>query len=423
VNNVESGEKVPYLSKRGLVNDIKCAGFDDINVSALKLNIPEEYRRFFKVLSDMSSRSEAGERDDIFSIKRYIFSMKGKSELKNVLIYPGFDTLLDDRIFLNGGEDSLKKPDRGRVDGEILKGVFREKGYNLMTIDRRHFEEAEFIIFEDAPKSPDNRFYKDYYHLLYRGNEFLKECMDLNLKDRMVLVIHEPPGVMPENYDRSIHDCFKIIFTWDDDMVDNKKYFKYNRPQPSGINRNFARSFKNRKLCTALMSNNYIKEDGELHSERLRAAKFFEDNHQDKFDFYGRGWDRKQFRCYKGAADNKMEILGKYKFCLAYENNCKYKGNITEKLFDCFLAGCVPIYLGAPNISEYIPQNTFIDMRRFSTYEELYEFINSMPEAKYNKYIESINNFLRSHRYYKFTDIYYAENIANVLKGSVMPKG
>lgn len=419
INNVETEHKPPIINKRSLVNDIKCAGFDEINVSALKLNISEEYGQFFKGLSDIAGHIDEDGQDDIFRIKRYVFSMKGKSELKNILIYPGFDNLLEDRFFEGSSEENSKVYSKGKIEGEVLKGVFKEKGYNLMTIDRRHFREAEYIIFKDVPKNPDNYFFKDYYHYLYRGSQFFKECIDMSLQDRMVLIINEPPGVMPENYDRKIHDFFKIIFTWDDDMVDNRKYYKYNRPQPSGISRNFARSFKNRKLCTALLSNNYINETGELYSERLRAIKYFEEEHPDKLDFYGKGWDRRQFRCFKGVADNKMELLGRYKFCLAYESSSKYKGNITEKLFDCLISGCVPIYLGAPNISDYIPQSTFIDMRRFKNYDELYEFINSMPEARFNKYLESINNFLHSHRYYKFTDIYFAENIANILSSGM----
>lgn len=415
INNIESEYSGSVINKRMLINDFKSAGFDDINVSALKLNIPDEYNAFVKRLSEVSTLVESEQQSDIFSISRFVFSLKGKSELSNILIYPGFDTLLEDKIFTSKSEEIPQKKVEGRADGEVLKGVFREKGYNLMTIDRGDFEDAEYIIFEDVPKKPENSFYKDYYHLVYRGLEFFNECLNRGLKEKMVLIMHETPGIMPENYDHKIHECFNMIFTWNDELVDNKKYFKYNRPQPSGISRNFARSFKNRKLCTSISSNSFVNEDGELYSERLKAIRFFEEKHPDKFDFFGRGWDRKQFKCFKGAADSKMEVLGRYKFCIAYENSCAYKGNITGKIFDCLLAGCVPIYLGAPNITDYIPQSTFIDMRRFLDYDELYEYINTMPEARYSKYLESINNFLHSHRYYKFTDIYYAESIANIL--------
>ena len=38
---------------------------------------------------------------------------------------------------------------------------------------------------------------------------------------------------------------------------------------------------------------------------------------------------------------------------------------ITEKIFHAIIAGCVPIYLGAPNICKFIPKKTFVDLRDF----------------------------------------------------------
>ena len=47
---------------------------------------------------------------------------------------------------------------------------------------------------------------------------------------------------------------------------------------------------------------------------------------------------------------------------------------VSEKIFDCFAAGNVPIYWGASNVTDYIPEDCFIDMRSFSSFEELYQF-------------------------------------------------
>lgn len=48
-----------------------------------------------------------------------------------------------------------------------------------------------------------------------------------------------------------------------------------------------------------------------------------------------------------------------YNYALVFENQ-QQPGYITEKLLDCFKAGTVPIYWGAPNASDYIPQETFL---------------------------------------------------------------
>jgi hypothetical protein len=41
--------------------------------------------------------------------------------------------------------------------------------------------------------------------------------------------------------------------------------------------------------------------------------------------------------------DSKKNTLEKYKFSICYENARDIPGYITEKIFDCFFAGCVPI--------------------------------------------------------------------------------
>ena len=40
-------------------------------------------------------------------------------------------------------------------------------------------------------------------------------------------------------------------------------------------------------------------------------------------------------------------------------------GYITEKIFDSFAAWCVPVYWGASNVTDYIPEGCFIDRRKF----------------------------------------------------------
>ena len=53
---------------------------------------------------------------------------------------------------------------------------------------------------------------------------------------------------------------------------------------------------------------------------------------------------------WRGPARSKSETLGRYTFALCFENMV-LKGWITEKIFDCFYSGTVPIYLGAPDLS------------------------------------------------------------------------
>ena len=50
----------------------------------------------------------------------------------------------------------------------------------------------------------------------------------------------------------------------------------------------------------------------------------------------------------------KVKLLRTYKFTLAFENaNCPYW--ITEKAFQPLAAGSIPVYMGAPNAREFVP--------------------------------------------------------------------
>ena len=59
--------------------------------------------------------------------------------------------------------------------------------------------------------------------------------------------------------------------------------------------------------------------------------------------------------------------LSKYKFSICFENSIT-AGYISEKIFDCFYAGTIPIYYGDPNVKESIDPDSFIDFRKFDDY-------------------------------------------------------
>ena len=91
-------------------------------------------------------------------------------------------------------------------------------------------------------------------------------------------------------------------------------------------------------------------------------------------------------------------------------------GYITEKLFDCFFVGTIPIYLGAPDIEQYVPEDCFIDMRDFNTYEALYEHLSNLCEADIASYREAAREYLSSERYQPFTK----EAFANQFEADLM---
>ena len=293
-------------------------------------------------------------------------------------------------------------------------------GHKTATIDTDNIEKFDAVIFLDFPTFK---------------NRYFNQLIKLG-RDNMYLLILESPLVKPDNLDPENHKYFKKIFTWTDDLVDNKKYFKLNYCHKVPKELNFDIS-KKEKLCAVISGNKLTRYPGELYSERIKAIRWFEKNHPEDFDLYGMGWDRYNFQgkifgvniarlnrltfltkllatkypSYKGKIKSKNETYRRYKFSLCYENVEGFNGYITEKIVDCFFAGCVPVYLGAPNITKYIPENTFIDKKKFNSYENLYKHLKNMSNEKYAGYLEAIENFIKSEKFYPFSAECFAETI------------
>jgi hypothetical protein len=145
----------------------------------------------------------------------------------------------------------------------------------------------------------------------------------------------------------------------------------------------------------------------ELHSKRLDTIHYF--GLQNKLDLFGPGWnDLKRLpvkyrqylkqilkRLNVQPCDNKIKTMLGYKYAICFEN-VSYPGYVTEKIIDCFVAGVIPIYLGAPDISSYIPQDAFIDINKFLSLDDLNSFLINLSEEDGLKMINAGRNFLNS---------------------------
>lgn len=154
----------------------------------------------------------------------------------------------------------------------------------------------------------------------------------------------------------------------------------------------------------------------DLNETRLQAIEVFAD--KSEFRLFGKGWGaaikywprfkRVRFANKPQTCKDKIQVMENYKFALCFEN-CAFPGYITEKIFDAFFAGCVPVYLGAPDITGYVPQECFIDFRRFSSFADLWDFMQSITLTEWNSYRENIQEFLASEAFEPFKDTTIAE--------------
>ena len=123
-----------------------------------------------------------------------------------------------------------------------------------------------------------------------------------------------------------------------------------------------------------------------------------------KIDFFGRGWATSDFR-YKGSPDNKADALLDYEYSIAIENS-NYKNYVTEKFFDAIVTDTVPLYLGAPNISDIYPRGSFIPLDMNGSIDRTIEQIRHIfDNDDYNSRLEPLKDAKQS--YYTFYNLFH----------------
>jgi hypothetical protein len=162
----------------------------------------------------------------------------------------------------------------------------------------------------------------------------------------------------------------------------------------------------------------------ELYKDRLDAIRHF--SRSTDFDLFGRDWSDPTnlsgpeasavARSYRGELPvfEKVPTLSNYQFALCFENTA-FPGYVTEKIFDCFAAGCIPIYLGAPDIRDLVPPGSFIDARDFHDFADMESFIRDLRPEVALDYITAATNFMGSERAERFTQAHLVREMSAVL--------
>lgn len=305
------------------------------------------------------------------------------------------------------------------LPGIILKKELENLGHTFHTADMFKFDDIDVLIFQDLNKnsiflleSPVD--YLKYFLKRKWRYDYLKKSFKNNKNIKKILIMQEPEVVCPQSYKIKYHKFFDKILTWDDERANQGKYYKFQYPQIP-ITKQYKIPFYEKKLCVMIAGNKRSSEKNELYSKRYETIIFFEKKGYE-FDLYGFGWENNNLNSYCGSVEDKLCVLSRYKYAICYENMCGIKGYITEKIFDCFFANVVPIYWGADNITDYIPENTFIDRRKYKSLDELYEFINSITEEQYKKYLGAIKRFINSNKFInEFSIDAYVKRLSNLI--------
>lgn len=227
------------------------------------------------------------------------------------------------------------------------------------------------------------------------------------LNKKNVLFLIESPAW--QKYHR-INDqayLYDTVITHSPTEAREKKYIWMPIPYHNSFEpRKFNGKLQKKSVLTTLISTNlYFDKNGHDYEPRRKTVRWFLENAPDDILLYGNYWDKiKQdlspsgqqafHRRYKGRIADKRDALMTARFTFAYENTIR-EGYISEKIFDAIYAGSVPVYLGAPDISDFVPSDCFINRNDFPSDQALYTFLKKMPDQKYQEYQNCIWTYIQ----------------------------
>ena len=305
-----------------------------------------------------------------------------------------------------------------------LKSFLEESGHEIATADYLDSNTQEQVIY--------------YSH----GIDTNYRMFALNPNIRMfAFMIYEPPVVAPHLYKQlpELTRIFENVFVHNTEGdgyslkgVDTSKLRKLYYPMTySGIREPYwSRQDRKNKIVIINSNHNpylfapyrktFALPHRELYGERIKVmAQMGRVAGGDFVDLYGGRWSdwwspfsmwwpywrhrADLMKVYRGFAPSKFETLSSYDFCLCFEN-MRMEGYVTEKMIDCFYAGTIPVYLGAPDIEKYIPSQAFVDFGRFHNSEEAYHYLASLSVGEKQLMREAGRDFLQSEAFKLFYD-------------------
>lgn len=149
--------------------------------------------------------------------------------------------------------------------------------------------------------------------------------------------------------------------------------------------------------------NKFVLGLSQLQDMRYEAIQFFGDRNE--LDLYGQGWESKSYlpssdfqaiieKLNPYPIKNKLDALSQCQFTLCFEN-IAYPGYVTEKIIDCFVAGSIPVYMGATDIEDFVPRALYVDARQYSDFSELSEYLHRFRNTDQDNFANAMIRYAR----------------------------
>jgi hypothetical protein len=319
------------------------------------------------------------------------------------------------------------------------------RGYTLGTWDQLPVEDADIVVFLDYPAT----------------RETVIQAKQRAPGALMVLMLYETPLYNPHWFEHRNHALFDAILTYNPHLVDGQRYFQMHLPIGSPPQLQSDLPFEDRSPLVMINTNCYVGlraaplpwhwlnrrrdlekagwhctltagvsgERGDLNRARRRLARVAEQRCADAVDLFGRGWAGRKSGWYyrflpdppyqlaKGQAlEDKLQLLSRYRYTIAYENYEGDVGYISEKIFDALYAGTVPIYRGDRNIAKSVWPECFIDSRQFRNEAELLNHVLQLPKQRWLEMQEAGKQYLNSEQIKHFQADCYVNSILSVIE-------
>jgi len=297
--------------------------------------------------------------------------------------------------------------------GYHLKKMLEKDGHSFELYRKNTIQDSDVIL------CMDNTYFTNV--------DFFKSAYRYNKLGQMIHIEYEPPTANCRIHDkqglRLLSGLFKSLVSYNDDVVNGTNIIKGTIGDFFDKEKKYTGDFNKRKHLVAITNNtlhhllydrnrkydNYLKREDTVTSLKKIIPK--------SFDLYGISWPEELKSKGYVEREKKYDVLSGYKFALSFDSYVNQRGYISEKMFDCFRAKVVPIYLGADNVLDYIPKECFIDYRDFKSNEELAEFLQKMTKKEWEAKIAAIDKFLVSDMYKTH---FSSEGSAKILYDEIM---
>ncbi|WP_285818257.1 glycosyltransferase family 10 domain-containing protein [Helicobacter bilis] len=269
-------------------------------------------------------------------------------------------------------------------------------------------QQVKMRVLDWWNKDCEENFYNNFFI------QILQKKYDVVYSDKPDFILYGPFG-----YEHLKYDCVRIFHTGENirpdyNIADYSMDFDYiefedrhlrlphmfwvfcDEMRQKEMDNRISLLDKKEKFCGFMVSNNALTDKRDMFFEALSKYK--------RVDSGGR-WKNNM----GGNVDDKIEWLKSYKFNLCFENS-SYPGYLTEKLFDAFLAGCVPIYWGDTSLRVHkTPHNNKhnLETKFNAVTHENDDFDMQIPHISTSMLDYEINPkaFINAHNFPTFKDL------------------